>query len=203
MKYHSNSFFSSAPLDIKTLQQAQNSNKKHKKLEEEVKNHSVVIDKVVNSGTRLCSSPEYSEVVQENTSKLTEAWAELLSAIETKAGQLKLILTAQQFFFEVAEVESWIKDKNSGMKAAEFGKDEDSSVKLLTKHKALELEIDTYSGIVKEISATATKLTNSNHPDFKQIKSRDEMLSRELKNLKNISKIRRDRLVEVGLLLTD
>ena len=49
----------------------------------------------------------------------------------------------------MAEVESWIKDKSSGMKVADFGKDEDSSVKLLTKHKALELEIDTYSGIVK------------------------------------------------------
>ena len=71
----------------------------------------------------------------------------------------------------------------------EYGKDEDSSVKLLTKHKALELEIDTYSGIVKEISATANKLTNSSHPDSKKIKSRDEMLSREMKNLKNILQI--------------
>ena len=49
-----------APLDIQTLQQAQSSDKKHKKLEEEVKNHSVVVDKVVDSGVRL-----------------TEAWAEL------------------------------------------------------------------------------------------------------------------------------
>ena len=138
-----------APLDIQTLQQAQSSDKKHKKLEEEVKNHSVVVDKVVDSGARLSSSPEYSQVVQENTNKLTDAWAELLAAIQSKAGQLRLILTAQQFFFEVAEVESWVKDKSSGMKAADYGKDEDSSVKLLTKHKALELEIDTYSGIVK------------------------------------------------------
>ena len=71
-------------MDIKTLQQAQNSDKKHKKLEEEVKNHSVVVDKVINSGARLSSSPEYSQVVQENTSKLTESWSELLSAIQTK-----------------------------------------------------------------------------------------------------------------------
>ena len=47
-------------MDIQTLQQAQSSDKKHKKLEEEVKNHSVVVDKVVDSGVRL-----------------TEAWAEL------------------------------------------------------------------------------------------------------------------------------
>ena len=47
------------------------------------------------------------------------------------------------------------------MQAAEYGKDEDSSVKLLTRHKAVELEIDTYSGIIKESSATAAKLVLS------------------------------------------
>ena len=71
-----------APLDIQTLQQAQSSDKKHKKLEEEVKNHSVVVDKVVDSGAQLSSSTEYSKVVQENTAKLTESWAELLTTIQ-------------------------------------------------------------------------------------------------------------------------
>ena len=56
---------------------------------------------------------------------------------------------------------------------------------------------------IQEISATATKLTNSGHPDCKQIKSRDEMLSRELKHLQNLSKVRRDRLVEVSLTSRD
>ena len=60
----------------------------------------------------------------------------------------------------MAEVESWIKDKSSGMKVADFGKDEDSSVKLLTKHKALELEIDTYSGIVKVTPAIPELVLN-------------------------------------------
>ena len=186
----------SAPLDIQTLQQAQSSDKKHRKLEEEVRNHSVVVDKVVESGAKLASSPGHAKDVTDNSQKLTEAWTNLLEAIQAKATQLKLILTAQQFFFEVVEVEGWIKDKSESMKQAEYGKDEDSSVKLLTKHKALELEVDTYSGIVKEISATANKLANSNHPDSKKIRSRDEMLSREMKNLKNLSQGRRDRLVE-------
>ena len=185
----------SAPQDIQTLPQAQSSDKKHKKLEEEVKNHSVVVDKVMKSGANLASSPEHAKDVMDNSKKLTEAWDNLLEAIQIKASQLKLILTAQQFFFEVVEVEGWIKDKSESMKQGDYGKEEDSSVKLLTKHKALELEIDTYSGIVKEISATSNKLTNSNHPDSKKIKSRDEMLSREIKNLKNLSKARRDRLV--------
>ena len=49
-----------------------------------MKNHSVVVDKAVNSGAKLSNSPEYSQVVQNNTNKLTEAWAELVTAIQNK-----------------------------------------------------------------------------------------------------------------------
>ena len=110
-----------------------------------------------------------------NTTNLTDAWNNLHTAIETKGTQLKLLLTAQQCFFELAEVESWIGDKIQSMKGAEYGKDEDSSVKLLTKHKAMELEIDTYSGIVQEISAAASKLVSNQHPDAKLILNRDDV----------------------------
>ena len=102
--------------------------KKHKKLEEEENNHSVVVVKVVESGKKLLSGSSYASEVIANTTNLTDAWNNLLTAIEMKGNQLKLILTAQQFFFEVAEVESWIGDKNRSMKGAEYGKDEDSSV---------------------------------------------------------------------------
>ena len=179
-------------VDIQTLQQAQSSDKKHKKLEEEVKNHSVIIDKIIDCGNNLT---QHSNNVMENNDKLSQAWNNLLQALDNKASQLKLMLTAQQFLFEVVEVEGWIKDKAESMKQAEFGKDEDSSIKFLTKHKALELEIDTYSGITKEISASASKLINNNHPDSKKIKNKDEMLQREMKNLQNLSKSRRDKLI--------
>ncbi len=50
---------------------------------------------------------------------------------------------------QVAEVESWIGDRAQALQGGDYGKDEASSVKLLTKHKALELGVDTYSGIVQ------------------------------------------------------
>ena len=106
--------------------------------------------------------------VTTNTANLTDALNNLLTAIEIKGNQLKLMLTAQQFFFELVEVESWICDKNQSMNGVEYRKDEDSSVKLLTKHKAMELEIDTCSGNVQEITAAPTKLIHS-HLDAKLI----------------------------------
>lgn len=83
------------------------------------------------------------------------------------------------------------------MKGAEHGKNEDSSVKILTKHNAMELEIDTYSSVVssRRFMQLPLKLVSNQHPDAKLIKNRDYVLSRELKNVKNTAKVRRDRLV--------
>ena len=92
-------------------------------------------------------------------------------------------------------MENWINDKNQALQGTDYGKDEDSSVKLLTKHKGLELEIDTYSGIIMEMTGTANKLVGSQHPESRQIKTRAEGLARELKGLQQKAKARRDRLV--------
>ena len=67
----------SAPMEIQSLQQAQSFGKKHKKLEEEVNNHSVVVDKVVESGRKLLSGPSYASEVVTNTTNLTDAWSPL------------------------------------------------------------------------------------------------------------------------------
>ena len=60
--------------------------------------------------------------------------------------------------------------------------EEYSSVKLLTKNKALELRIDTYSWIIGNISNVAKTLMSSDYPKSKQIKNRDKQVNRELNN---------------------
>merc|ERR1719445_364352 len=68
----------------------------------------------------------------------------------------------------------------------------ESSVKLLAKHKTRELEIDTYSGIIREMTATADKLVAGQYPDSRLIKTRAEGLGRKLKGLQQKEKARRD-----------
>ena len=55
--------------------------------------------------------------------------------------------------------------------------------------------MDTYSGIIQEMSNTGAQLVQAAHPDSKLIRQRDEMLTRELRALKKETKDRRDRLV--------
>ena len=126
-------------VEIQTVQQAQSFVKTHNKLEE-VNNHSLVVDEVVEGGKKVLSGPRYASEVIANTANLTDAWNNILTAIETKGNQ-KLMLTAQQFFFEVAEVETWISDKKHSMKEAAFSKDVDSSFKLLDSINHVKLDL--------------------------------------------------------------
>ena len=93
-------------------------------------------------GKKVLSGPRYASEVIANTANLTDAWNNILTAIETKGNQ-KLMLTAQQFFFEVAEVETWISDKKHSMKEAAFSKDVDSSFKLLDSINHVKLDLVT------------------------------------------------------------
>ena len=44
------------------------------------------------------------------------------------------------------------------MSSQDYGKDEDAAAKLLTKHKVVELELQTYDGLVKKLGREADKL---------------------------------------------
>lgn len=44
------------------------------------------------------------------------------------------------------------------LSSTDYGRDRDAASKLLTKHKALELELDSYNGIVTEMGHVADKM---------------------------------------------
>jgi hypothetical protein len=66
----------------------------------------------------------------------------------------------------------------------------------LTKHKALELELDTYSGLINEMGNMA--MMSNNHLDSKVITQRQHLLSQGMKNPQKLASHRRQRLVDSG-----
>lgn len=54
-----------------------------------------------------------------------------------RSRKLDLSLKAQQLFFEISEVESWLSEKIDILKSTDYGRDRDAASKLLTKHKVL------------------------------------------------------------------
>ena len=90
------------------------------------------------------------------------------------------------------ERERWNKDKIQSMKGMEYGKEEASTAKILNKHRTIE-----FSSIVQKTSAAASELLNVDKLDGKPItnRERDNILTRELKLLKNMAKVYSNPLV--------
>ncbi|XP_054722410.1 spectrin beta chain, non-erythrocytic 5-like [Uloborus diversus] len=176
---------------------AQNIYKKHQKLEREIHGHQPMIDKTLNAGQHLIDQKHYaSPSVKNKCEELQDSWKELLDCAAERKKKLELSLKSQSFFSEANEVEFWMTEKTDILESTDYGKDEDAAVKLLTKHKALELEIDTYSSLCTEMGHQAQILIDSNHPDSKMIGNRLQVVNQQMKNIQKLANTRRQKLME-------
>ncbi|XP_055911888.1 spectrin beta chain, non-erythrocytic 5 isoform X2 [Eupeodes corollae] len=179
------------------LHQAQSLHKKHKKLEAEIKGHQPMINRALQSGQTLVDQkhPE-KEKVKNLCNKLEKAWVDLESNTNDRAKKLEMSLKAQQYLSEAGEIESWLGEKNNVLRSTDYGRDRDSATKLLTKHKAIELELDTYSGIVTEMGHNCGAMVTAGHPDGKILSSKQALIEKMLKSLQKLATQRQMRLME-------
>ncbi|XP_058061720.1 spectrin beta chain, non-erythrocytic 1 [Anopheles bellator] len=179
------------------LHQAQSLSKKHKKLEAEIEGHQPMINKELTSAENLInqSHPEKARV-RELCGALERAWADLQDQTAERSRKLELSLKAQQYLSEAAEIETWLGERNNVLRSSDYGRDRDSATKLLTKHKVIELELDTYSGIVSEMGHTASAMIASKHPDSKVIAAKQQLIEKMLKSLQKLAGQRQLRLME-------
>ncbi|XP_043282558.1 spectrin beta chain, non-erythrocytic 5 isoform X2 [Venturia canescens] len=179
------------------LHQTQSLHKKHKKFEAEIAGHQPMIDKTLMSGQTLIDQvhPERKKI-QELCDELDEAWKDLQDKAGERSRALDLSLRAQEFFFEAGEVEGWLSEKNDMLSSTDYGRDRDAATKLLTKHKAVELELDTYNGIVTEMGHTATAMINGKHPDSKAIANKQQSIAQQMRALQRLATTRQQRLME-------
>ncbi|XP_031334782.1 spectrin beta chain, non-erythrocytic 1 isoform X2 [Photinus pyralis] len=179
------------------LYDAQMFYKKHKKLETEIMGHQPVIDKVLAEGETLVDlNHPQKKKIQELCNTLIESWTDLNDKATKRTVKLELSLKAQQFFFDANEVESWLNEKSDILSNTDYGRDRDSSTKLLTKHKALELELDTYNSIIAEMGRSAQGLIMSGHPESKAIAERQATLEHLVRSLQRRAAARQHRLME-------
>lgn len=179
------------------LHQAQSLHKKHKKLQAEIDGHEPTIRRTLNSGQVLIEQnhPE-KEKVDELCKVVEDAWNDLAEKANERAGKLDLSLKAQQYLSEAGEIETWLSERTNMLKSNDFGRDRDSATKLLTKHKGIELELDTYSGIISEMGHTAASMIASKHPDSKLIAAKQQMIEKMFKSLQRLCAQRQIRLME-------
>uniref|UniRef100_A0A6B2E568 Putative beta chain spectrin n=1 Tax=Phlebotomus kandelakii TaxID=1109342 RepID=A0A6B2E568_9DIPT len=179
------------------LHQAQSMYKKHKKLESEIEGHQPMITKTLTFGQTLIDQnhPEKKKV-EELCDNLESCWETLLAEAANRTKRLEISLKTQQYLFEASDIETWLGERNNILRSDDYGRDRESATKLLTKHKALELELDTYSGIVSEMSHTAAAMVTAKYPDSKVIASKQQMIESMLKSLQKLAGQRQVKFME-------
>ncbi|XP_065083239.1 spectrin beta chain, non-erythrocytic 1 isoform X3 [Ochlerotatus camptorhynchus] len=179
------------------LHQAQSLYKKHKKLEAEIEGHQPMINRTLTSAENLINQdhPEKAKV-RELCNTLELAWNDLQEKGNERSKKLELSLKAQQYLSEAGEIETWLGERNNVLRSTDYGRDRDSATKLLTKHKGIELELDTYSGIVSEMGHSASTMVSSKHPDSKVIAAKQQLIEKMLKSLQKLAAQRQLRLME-------
>ncbi|XP_078592218.1 spectrin beta chain, non-erythrocytic 5-like isoform X2 [Branchiostoma floridae x Branchiostoma japonicum] len=171
----------------KSLDAALKLQKKHQKLEVEVTGHQPVIEKVLGEGQDLIEAQHYAvEEIDGKCEELSSAWAELVERSEERRAQLRLSVEGQQFLADANEVESWVAEKSRLASSTDYGKDEDAAEKAITKHKALEVDMATYKGLVKQLQHKSQKLKEAGHVNAKTIQDRHSNLEGQMKSLETL-----------------
>ncbi|GBP27213.1 Spectrin beta chain, non-erythrocytic 5 [Eumeta japonica] len=182
------------PSDLHAAQHAQ---KKHAKLKAEIAGRRPQLEKVLAQGQDLIDKghPETAKI-RELSSQLERSYAEVSAAAEARATRLETALKAQQFLHEALEVDSWLADKAAALESADVGSDRHRATQLLTRHKAVELELDTYAAIISEMGRAAAGMANAGHPEGAALTARHQMLAESLARLQRLAALRQKALVE-------
>ncbi|XP_050537659.1 spectrin beta chain isoform X3 [Daktulosphaira vitifoliae] len=141
-------------------------------------------------GYRPCDPAVIVERVQE----LEDAYSELVKLAVERRARLEESRKLWQFYWDMADEENWIKEKEQIVSAGDIGHDLTTINLLLSKHKALENEIQSHEGQLLDVVKVGEDLINSNHFGADRIQERVSTTHLMWDHLITLAKQRRKRL---------
>uniref|UniRef100_A0A158QA40 Spectrin beta chain n=1 Tax=Enterobius vermicularis TaxID=51028 RepID=A0A158QA40_ENTVE len=132
-----------------------------KNLETEMHSHWQQTKAVIAAGESLMASGFNKDDIQSRINKLYNKWEKLRKNAEAVGKWLREAEQAHQYFQDANEAESWIREKMPLVKSDDYGRDEQASENLLSRHIRLEEEIRAYHSDIIRLDQMAEELVNS------------------------------------------
>ncbi|XP_039179841.1 spectrin beta chain, non-erythrocytic 5 isoform X3 [Crotalus tigris] len=181
----------------KSLNGAQSLLQKQRELQIEVKAHKQQISRVLEKGNAVAEDMcKPSRRIKEKCQELSKNWTELEEACDKKIKQLQQSVVYYQFLMDTGDLENWVAEKLSLVTNKDCGNDEASTLNHITKHKALEHEIDIYQNLVMELEETAKTLPLSDSIHYDEVDMPQRQVHIKLQELQTLAKARGKRLEE-------
>ncbi|XP_014817451.1 PREDICTED: spectrin beta chain, non-erythrocytic 4, partial [Calidris pugnax] len=177
------------------LQTVQQYIKKNQNLRREIQVHKPRVDEVLERAAAVASikSPE-AEGVRRLLERLGTMWAELQEQAERRQQSLDATYQLEQYYFDVAEVESWLGEQELLLMSEEKGKDEQSTLQLLKKHLLTEQTVENYEETIAQLSRQCRALLELGHPQSEQVSRRQSQVDRLYVSLKDLVEERKAKL---------
>ncbi|XP_028927665.1 spectrin beta chain, non-erythrocytic 1 isoform X3 [Ornithorhynchus anatinus] len=140
------------------------------------------------------------QVIRDRVAHMDFCYQELCQLAAERRARLEESRRLWKFFWEMAEEEGWIREKEQILSSDDYGKDLTSVVRLLSKHRAFEDEMSGRSGHFEQAIKEGEDMIAEEHFGAEKIRERIGYIREQWANLEQLSAIRKKRLEEASLL---
>ncbi|XP_017882681.1 spectrin beta chain isoform X5 [Ceratina calcarata] len=135
-------------------------------------------------------------IIVERVQQLEDAYAELVRLAVERRARLEESRKLWQFYWDMADEENWIKEKEQIVSTGDIGHDLTTINLLLSKHKALENEIQSHEPQLMSVAAAGDELVRQKHFGSDRIQERLREILGMWNHLLDLAAFRRKRLEE-------
>ncbi|EHH55573.1 hypothetical protein EGM_04807 [Macaca fascicularis] len=140
------------------------------------------------------------QVIRDRVAHMEFCYQELCQLAAERRARLEESRRLWKFFWEMAEEEGWIREKEKILSSDDYGKDLTSVMRLLSKHRAFEDEMSGRSGHFEQAIKEGEDMIAEEHFGSEKIRERIIYIREQWANLEQLSAIRKKRLEEASLL---
>ncbi|XP_022242846.1 spectrin alpha chain-like isoform X2 [Limulus polyphemus] len=181
----------------KDLASVQNLIKKHQLVEADITAHEDRIRDMNSLADSLIESEQFDAAsVQEKRNSINERYERVKSLAAHRRSRLNEANTLHQFFRDIADEESWIKEKKLLVSSDDYGRDLTGVQNLKKKHKRLEAELASHEPAIEAVQEAGHKLMEESNLGVPEIEQRLEALELAWLELKEMSRDRGHKLDE-------
>ncbi|XP_032521109.1 spectrin alpha chain isoform X1 [Danaus plexippus] len=157
----------------KDLASVQNLMKKHQLVEADIQAHEDRISDMNAQADALVSSGQFDSAgIGARRSAINERFEKVRGLAAHRRALLHEANTLHQFFRDIADEESWIKEKKLLVASDDYGRDLTGVQNLLKKHKRLEAELASHEPAVQAVQKAGEKLKDVSNVGVAEIEQR-------------------------------
>ncbi|XP_025830723.1 spectrin alpha chain isoform X3 [Agrilus planipennis] len=181
----------------KDLASVQNLMKKHHLVEADIQAHEDRIKDMNDQADSLIESGQFDTAsIQEKRQSINERYERIKNLAAHRQARLNEANTLHQFFRDIADEESWIKEKKLLVGSDDYGRDLTGVQNLKKKHKRLEAELASHEPAIQAVQEAGEKLMDVSNLGVPEIEQRLKALNQAWAELKQLAATRGQKLDE-------